>query len=114
MLDEFLNAYSPQIRELAMKTRGLILEVFPGAVEQVDVPSKIIAYGTGTRYADLICAIAPFSAHINLMFSKGASLPDPDGLLEGTGKKARHVKIRQVEDLERPAVRALLEEAIRS
>ncbi|HVN55409.1 MAG TPA: DUF1801 domain-containing protein [Anaerolineaceae bacterium] len=88
-LDNFLSAYSPEVRELALKARAPILEVIPGAVEIVDAPSKIVAYGLGRKYADLVCAIQPQKSYVNLIFSKGASLPDPQGLLEGTGKKAR-------------------------
>jgi len=111
-LEEFLAQYSPVVRELALKTRALILSAFPGALEMVDPPSKIIAYGRGRSYADLVCAIAPFAAYVNLMFSRGAALPDPDGLLQGSGKRARHVKIATLADLEQPGLRALLEEAI--
>ena len=35
-----------------------------------------------------------FSAHVNLGFFHGAALDDPAGLLEGAGKRMRHVKIR--------------------
>jgi len=35
-----------------------------------------------------------FSAHVNVGFFFGAALDDPAGLLEGTGKRMRHVKIR--------------------
>ena len=35
-----------------------------------------------------------FRAHVNVGFFRGAELPDPDGLLEGTGRFMRHVKIR--------------------
>jgi len=35
-----------------------------------------------------------FKAHVNVGFFRGARLPDPDGLLEGTGKSMRHVKLR--------------------
>jgi hypothetical protein len=42
----------------------------------------------------------------------GAELPDPAGLLEGTGKKLRHAKVRSVEDAERPEIRALIERAL--
>lgn len=59
----------------------------------VDAPSRIIAYGAGANYADLVCAIAPYSKYVNLMFSHGASMPDPDRILKGTGKKARHIRV---------------------
>jgi hypothetical protein len=51
-------------------------------------------------------------SHVNLGFYHGASLPDPAQLLEGTGKELRHVKLRSVADSERPAIAALLREAI--
>jgi len=107
-LEEFLDAYSPPVQELARLTRALVLQVIPQAVEQVDPPSTIIAYGLGRRYADLICAIAPYKTYLNLIFSNGARLPDPEGLLAGVGKRARHVKITSSEDLQVPALRALI------
>ena len=57
------------------------------------------------------CYIAPQSKHINLGFMYGAELDDPDGLLEGTGKLLRHIKIRSVDDLRVPAVRGLIEQS---
>ena len=92
-LSAFLASYSPQVQELALALRALILRVLPSAIEQVDPPSKIIAYGSDRTYAGLICAIAPYQSRVNLMFARGAELPDPEHLLEGTGKRARHVKI---------------------
>jgi aspartate-semialdehyde dehydrogenase len=41
-----------------------------------------------------------------------AALPDPAWLLEGTGKCARHVKLKTRADVEKPAVRALLHAAV--
>jgi hypothetical protein len=51
-------------------------------------------------------------SHLNLGFYHGASLKDPDGLLEGTGKKLRHVKISEMEEAKSPAVESLLIQAI--
>ena len=62
----------------------------------VDKPSKIVAYGASAKYADLVCAIAPYPKYVNLMFSRGASMPDPDGILKGTGKKARHIRVEEM------------------
>lgn len=107
-LETFLANYPDEIRQLALKLRDLILRELPSMIEQVDASSKIIGYGYNQTYKGLVCAIAPFPSYINLMFSKGAILSDPNGLLEGTGKKARHIKIRTTEDINRPAVRALL------
>ncbi len=46
-----------------------------------------------------------------LDFCAGQSLKDPAGLLEGTGKNLRHVKLRTVEDLKRPELKKLIVEA---
>ena len=51
-------------------------------------------------------------AHVNLGFYYGAILPDADGLLEGTGKKLRHLKIRSMDVAESTAVKGLLKAAI--
>lgn len=111
--EAFLESFPPEIAEIALLARSKILSLIPDAIEMVDPPSKIIGYGFGRKYSQLICAIAPQAKHVNLMFSEGADLPDPTGLLEGTGKRARHVKLRQAADLEAEGLDQLLEEAAR-
>lgn len=102
----------PEIRELAVATRGLIEEVYPQVVEVAWPRQKIIGYGVGPRkMSEHFCYIALAKEHINLGFYYGAELPDPEGLLEGTGKRMRHVKIRSAEQLEEPALRQLVKTA---
>jgi hypothetical protein len=67
---------------------------------------------SSTRRTTIPFGITLHTAHINLMFARGTELPDPEGLLLGTGKRARHVTIRQEADLERPGVRTLLVAAL--
>ena len=55
--------------------------------------------------------IAPHRRHVNLGLADGAALPDPHGLLQGTGRRHRHVRIASEADLAHPGVRALLEAA---
>ena len=52
-----------------------------------------------------------FAAHVNVGFFHGATLPDPDGLLEGTGKFMRHVKLRPGHLPDAAAIGALIETA---
>lgn len=52
-----------------------------------------------------------FSAHVNVGFFQGAELDDPAGLLEGTGKLMRHVKIKPGRPVNETALRALIERA---
>ncbi len=113
-LDAFLSMYSREAREMALCIRALILEGFPNAAEQIDPKSGIIAYRlSGKSYKSLVFAIAPHMKHVNLMFSKGTQIPDPTNLLVGTGKQARHVKIRSEEQTQNPALRKLLQESLK-
>jgi len=57
--------------------------------------------------------VAAFSAHVNVGFFQGASLPDPAGLLQGTGKRMRHVKVRWGEPIDEAALGRLIEDAWR-
>lgn len=93
--DLFIKNYPEPVQLIAKQLRVLILLELPGIEEMVDPPSKIIAYGASAKYADLVCAIAPYPKYVNLMFSRGASMPDPDGILKGTGKKARHIRVEE-------------------
>lgn len=52
-----------------------------------------------------------FKAHVNVGFFLGAELKDPARLLEGTGKRMRHVKIRPDAPLNSKALGALIQEA---
>ncbi|PYQ93834.1 MAG: hypothetical protein DMF96_28405 [Acidobacteria bacterium] len=49
--------------------------------------------------------------HVNLGFNKGATLPDPAGLLKGTGTSVRHVTLKSLDDLKRPEICAYLRTA---
>lgn len=112
LLDEFLSKYPANVRELVLNARALILEVMPDVIEQLDPSANLIGYGTDRSYKGLVCGIAIYKTYINLMFARGASLPDPVGLLRGTGKRARHIKIENAADLENPGVRTMLESAV--
>ena len=52
-----------------------------------------------------------FTAHVNVGFFRGAELADPAGLLEGTGKFMRHVKLRPERDVDDVALTRLIETA---
>ena len=52
--------------------------------------------------------VAVFRAHVNVGFFHGAELDDPAGLLEGNGKRMRHVKLKPNNDFDRAALSALI------
>jgi len=52
-----------------------------------------------------------FTAHASIGFFHGSNLPDPSGLLEGSGKRMRHVKLKPGADVDEAALAALIDAA---
>jgi hypothetical protein len=52
-----------------------------------------------------------FRAHVNVGFFRGAELADPAGLLDGTGKSMRHVKVRPDSNIDAEALMKLINTA---
>jgi hypothetical protein len=74
----------------------------------VTVDRENIGIGTAPGYKGVVFVLAPHSEHLTLGFSRGSELPDPAGLLQGSGKVQRHVKLRRPEELDQPALRDLI------
>jgi hypothetical protein len=107
--ETLLQPHTPAGAETARALRLVLAAAFPDAVEQVDFGNKLLAVGKSMAMRDLTFAIIPHSAHVNLQLPDGVDLPDPDGLIEGTGKRIRHIKIRSAEAATSPAVRAAVQ-----
>ena len=108
-----LRAYAPEVEELGLATRTLILQIFPNLnTEQVDNTARVIGFGYSAKYADTVCVIMPTNEGITLGIGYGSELPDPAKLMEGTGKVHRHVKLKSAADLKNPALRDLLVAAL--
>lgn len=75
---------------------------------QFDPGDGLLAIGTSAKMRDLLFAIIPHRAHVNLQLADGVDLPDPTRLIEGTGKRIRHVKVRSADAVGSPAVRAIV------
>ena len=111
--EEALSGSSSQVREIAERLLALIIDVYPEVVEVPWPKQKIIGYGVGPKkMSEHFCYIGAYREHVNLGFYYGADLPDPQGLLEGTGKKLRHIKVKNVEEVGEPALRDILEASL--
>jgi hypothetical protein len=97
----------PALRPVVDAIRPLVKRVLPHFAEYVD-RSGVIRYGRTTAARDCLVYLTGHRDHVNLGFFHGADLPDPTGILEGTGKQIRHITLRTVADARRPAVRAVL------
>ena len=106
-VDDFIEGLpEKKIQELTNHLRSILFETSDHFVEEIkwNMPS----YGLGGN----ICYLQPSKKHVNLGFYKGAKLKDEDHLLEGTGKEMRHIRIKNVEDIQPEKVKRLIQEAI--
>lgn len=106
--DDYFASQSGRVAHLVQELRSLIQEAAPRAKETIKWGMPVYE-GHG-----LICAIRPSKEYVALQFySSGTNLEDPDGLLEGTGKKMRHVKIRSKRDIRKKLFTSWIKQAAR-
>ena len=99
-----------RVQEIAERLRQLIVGIYPDVVEVAWPKQRIASYGVGPKkMSEHFCYIGIHRDHVNLGFYRGAELADPGGLMEGTGKKMRHVKVRDMVELDRPSLGDLIE-----
>jgi len=110
---KFLSPFEPHVRDLALATRKLVLDEALGATELIYDAYNAVAAGfsfTG-RPGDSFVHIAVYAHWVNLGFNQGSELNDPDGMLEGSGRRIRHTKILAPADVQQPILRAFVRAA---
>ena len=110
-----LSSRSETVVELYLKVHALVLETLPDVKNSVDLVDGMTGYGAH-QYSYGGWGMAALSAHskwVSLVFMRAVDLNDSTGILEGTGKKLRHVKLRSPEQLaeRKEALRDLLTQA---
>lgn len=110
--EDALAKAGPHARELACQLRALVAAVMPEVVEVPWPSMRMASYGVGPKKkSEHFCYISAQKDDVNLGFYYGAELPDPKGLLQGTGQLLRHVKIREAKAIRGRALRQLLKAA---
>ena len=109
----FLSRFSPEIVALVKRCLPKLRRAFPGSYQLVYQYSNslVVAFGMSDRGYEAIVAIAIFPRCVRLYFDK--SLPDPKGLLEGSGGKVRSVTLKAASDLDHGDIQALIKAAIK-
>ena len=107
-IDEYVEGKSGKLGPVAWGLRRLMRKTVPGVKESVN-PWKIPTFESNGP----MCFFILGKNHVTFGFLRGTTLEDPAGLLEGSGKNLRHVKLRGVEDLERPELLKLIREAVK-
>ena len=104
-IDEYV-AKAGKMQGVLKGLRGLVKKTVAGCEEYVN-PWKIPSVDSNGTVFGFMTG----KEHVTFIFWRGAALPDPEGLLEGTGKSVRHVKVRTTADVKKPALKKLIVEA---
>jgi hypothetical protein len=109
----FLSRFPPSIVALVRRSLPKLRRAFPGCYELVYeyANSLVVAFGMSERGYEAIVAMAIFPRWVRLYLDK--SVPDPKGLLEGSGSKVRSVTLKAASELDHGDIRALIKAAIK-
>jgi hypothetical protein len=114
-IDAFLAKYTPAMETQLRAARHRLRALFPQGYELVFDNYNALVFGISPteRVPDSFISIAGYPKWVTLFFRHGASLDDPAGMLEGTGKQVRGTRLKQPQDIDTPEVAALIAQACR-
>ncbi len=102
------------LADLALALRKLVLDAAPEVSEKIAFHS-LSYYIDGRPYGVIgghVCGIGRKADSLHLGFIHGAMLPDPQSLLQGSGKAKRHIEIRSAKDTQKRAFKQLIQAAV--
>jgi hypothetical protein len=108
---EFLYRHEPALQAVALGLRKAVLEEMAPCHEYIFAMRSaiVLLYGATDRVIeDCICMINVYRKHVNLQFANGTELEDSYRVLEGTGKRMRHISVKSLSELDRPEIRTYL------
>jgi len=111
----FIARYSPEIAALARTARAKMRKRLPRAVELVydNYNALVIGFGPSERPSEAVVSVVVYPRWVSICFLQGAHLPDPEGVLTGSGTQVRSLRLDAgAAVLDTPAVRALMKEAL--
>ena len=94
-LERFIDKYSPEVAADTRRALAFLSRRLPTATRLVydNYNALVIGFGTSEKVGDIILSIALYSRYVTLFFLRGVDLPDPGGLLEGSGSQVRGVRL---------------------
>jgi hypothetical protein len=102
----WFSALGPDQRHVLLELRGIIKAIDPAVIEEIKWGRPCYSNARG-----LFCYLHSTKSYATLGFQKGASLDDPEQLLEGTGKDMRHIKLNRGRRAGDPAIVSLIRQA---
>jgi hypothetical protein len=112
---QYIDKFDPAVARVIRTCRAALRKRFPTAVEQVYDNYNFLVFGfcSSERTSDCIVSLAAAAKGVSLSFYYGAALPDPQGILLGSGSQNRFVRLDSAATLNQPAVVRLIDEAVK-
>jgi hypothetical protein len=109
-LKGFIAKFEPKHQTLIRAVRRALRKRFPTAYELAydNYNFFVLGYGPTERPSDSIVSMAAGANGVGLCFIRGASLPDPNKILLGSGNQTRFIRLESAAVLARPEVEALI------
>ena len=114
-VDGFIEKFELAMTQRIRAVRATLRKRFPTGIELVydNYNFFVIGYSTTERPSDCIVSLAANSKGVGLSFYYGADLPDPHGILEGSGTQNRFVRLVEgAATLKDPRVEELIRAAV--
>ena len=113
-LDIFLARFTPDVEVQARAVLARMRARLPGSVQLVydNYNALAIGFGANEQLSGVVFSIAVYPRWVSLFFSRGPELPDPLGLLKGSGNTVRHIVLTDIALFDSPGVEALIAEAV--
>ena len=114
MLEGFIDKFAPDVAALIRILLARLRTRLPGATIMVydNYNALAIGFGAVEKPRQAVLSLAAYPGRVSLCFIWGKGLPDPHGLLQGTGNQVRFVRLPRPDVLDDPRVVALIEEAV--
>jgi len=114
-LSGFMAKYDPAIAAEGRSALATLRRILPGGGELVydNYNWLVVGFGPTERPSEAVLSLVFTPRWLTLCFLlHGAQLSDPERLLRGSGSRVRNIRLASAKDLNRPAVRALIGEAL--
>jgi len=114
LLTQFIDKFDDDIAARIRSARSALRKKMPAAIEQIYDNYNFLAIGfcTTEKTSDCIVSLAASAKGVALSFYRGADLPDPKGILLGSGAQNRFVRLEDARTLARKDVGDLLSVAV--
>ena len=109
-LDDLLSDHPDHVADLVLRLRDVLLEGQPSLMERVRPGWHSVNFHDPV--AGFVCALFPLADRVQLVFERGALLPDPHRRLGGTGRQVRTLEFTAPEDVDTEVVLEFLDLAV--